>query len=369
MIPVFDVRAHDRAIADAIGAAVERVLASGRFILGAEGEQFEARFAAWLGGGHVVGVASGTDALMLALLASGIGAGDEVLTVPNTAVPTANAISAVGATPRFVEVDAATGLLDPRQIAGAVTPRTRAVIPVHLHGRMAPMEEITAIARRQRLVVIEDAAQAHGARRAGRAAGTVGDFGCFSFYPSKNLGAYGDGGAVWTADEREADRLRALRNYGQSDRYRHDSIGINSRLDELQAAILNVKLDHLDRWNAGRRAWAARYRDRLAGSGLQLPAPAADEEHVYHLFAVRVAQREAVRARLQAAGVATQVHYPIPIHLQRAYADLGGQVGAFPAAEAWCRETLSLPCSPALEEGDFEHVVTALGRALAEVSR
>jgi dTDP-4-amino-4,6-dideoxygalactose transaminase len=363
-LPVFDVRAHDRAVAAEIDAAVRRVIGSGRFVLGPEVERFESEFAAWLGGGFVVGVASGTDALALALAVAGVGPGHTVITVPNTAVPTASAISLVGARPVFVDVDPDTGLLDPERIDAAVRPDTRALVPVHLHGRAAPMEAVVAAARRHGLAVIEDTAQAHGAEWRGRRAGTWGDLGAFSFYPSKNLGAYGDGGAVWTADPATAAALRRRRNYGETERYVHDSIGVNSRLDEIQAAILRVKLPHLEAWNARRRERAARYRELLAPLPLRLPAPTPEGAHVHHLFAVRVAERAGVRAALEARGVRTQIHYPIPIHRQRAYRDLGYPPGAFPVAEAWCDETLSLPFSPVLEDNDLARVAQALGEAL-----
>jgi dTDP-4-amino-4,6-dideoxygalactose transaminase len=364
-LPVFDLRAHDAALSTEIAAAVARVLDSGWFVLGRELEAFETAFADWLGGGHVVGVASGTDALQLALTAAGVGSGDGVLTVPNTAVPTVSAITAIGAHPVFVDVHADTALIDPDAVAEAITPNCRAIIPVHLYGRAAAMGAIRDLARTHRLAVIEDAAQAHGALRAGRLVGTWGDFGCFSFYPSKNLGAYGDGGAIWTGDADDARRLREMRNYGQRDRYRHATVGVNSRLDELQAAILATKLPHLRAWNARRAELADAYRRRLAPLPVRLPGPAPPGEHVHHLFVVRVSRREQVRAGLAARGIATQVHYPIPIHLQEAYRYLGYADGAFPQAEAWCAETLSLPFSPTLCENDLARVADALAAECA----
>jgi dTDP-4-amino-4,6-dideoxygalactose transaminase len=372
ILPVFDVVAHDRAIASEITAAVTRVLASGRFVLGSEGELFETEFAAWLGGGFVVGVGSGTDALRLALIAGGVGHGDGVLTVPNTAVPTASAISAAGATPQFVDIDPDTGLIDAERIERALRPNTRALVPVHLHGRAVAMAPVLEVARRHGLVVVEDAAQAHGARCDGLPAGTLGDFGCFSFYPSKNLGAYGDAGAIWTADRDVAEQLRRLRNYGQTDRYVHETIGMNSRLDEVQAAILRAKLPHVTAWNRRRAQLAAVYRERLAPLaplGLRLPAPAPAGAHVHHLFAVRVAGRAALRERLEARGIQTQIHYPIPIHEQAAYRYLGSKHGDFPHAEAWCAQTLSLPFSPALEEDDLARVAAALAEEIAAPPR
>jgi len=363
-LPVFDLRAHDAAIAAEIEEAVRETLASGRFILGRRVARFEEAFAAWLGGGHVVGVASGTDALVLALRAAGVGLGDTVITVPNTAVPTVNAISAAGATPVFVDVDPETALLDPAGLAAALRPSTRAIVPVHLYGRALAMAPVLAFAREHGLAVIEDAAQAHGARSEGRAAGTCGDFGCFSFYPSKNLGAYGDAGAIWTADAERADLLRRLRNYGQTDRYVHETIGVNSRLDEVQAAVLLAKLPHLRAWNERRAALAGIFRSAFAGLPLVVPAPAPDGSHVYHLFTVRVRERERVREELARRGIGTEIHYPLPVHLQHAYRYLGYERGAFPAAEAWCAETLSLPFSPVLGENDAQRIARALRETL-----
>ena len=363
-LPVFDVCAHDRAILPEIETAIARVIRSGWFILGKELETFERAFAAWLGGGEVVGVASGTAAIQLALMAAGIGSGDAVLTVPNTAVPTVSAITATGARPIFVDVDPETALMDLGQVAAALTPNTRAIVPVHLYGRVVPMGALLEIAARHDLAVIEDTAQAHGAKLGGKQAGTWGQMGAYSFYPSKNLGAYGDGGAIWTGDAELAASLRQLRNYGQADRYRHESIGINSRLDEIQAAVLATKLPYMDAWNARRQALAAQLRSRLSGLALLLPAEAESGAHVFHLFVIRVKERERVRAELEARGIRTQVHYPVPVHLQEAYRFLGYRPGAFPAAEAWCRETLSLPFSPAMGENDFNRVAEALAEVL-----
>jgi dTDP-4-amino-4,6-dideoxygalactose transaminase len=364
-LPVFDLLAHDSTIAAEIADAVKDVLASGWFVLGRELERFEKAFAEWLGGGHVVGVNSGTDALRIALTAAGVGPGDTVVTVPNTAVPTVSAITAAGARPLFVDVEPETALIDPARLAATIQPDTRAIVPVHLYGRAAAMDAILEVARPRNLAVIEDAAQAHGARWKNRPAGTWGNLGCFSFYPSKNLGAYGDGGAIWTADGELAATLRKIRNYGMRERYVHDIVGINSRLDEIQAAILVTKLKHLDDWNARRVELAETYRDLLAGLPLTLPAPARQGTHVYHLFVVRAKERESLRRALAQSGIATQIHYPIPIHLQEAYGHLGYGPGAFPEAEAWCAETLSLPFSPALSENDLSRVARALRKALS----
>lgn len=363
-MPVFDVRTHDRAIAPEISKAIGRVVDSGRFILGPELERFEKALAGWLGGGFVVGVGSGTDALQIALTAAGVGSGDTVLTVPNTAVPTVSAIMAAGARPLFVDVEPGTALIDIRRIEEAIRPNTRVLIPVHLYGRATAMDQIMAIARSRGLVVVEDAAQAHGASWCGRRVGTWGDLGCFSFYPSKNLGAYGDGGAIWTADPEVAEHLRRLRNYGQADRYHHETIGINSRLDEIQAAILTTKLPHLEAWNRKRCELARFLRLRLEALPLDLPEEAEAQSHVYHLFVVRVKQRDRIRRALEQRGIRTQVHYPAPIHLQEAYRYLGYPEGSLPHAEAWCRETLSLPFSPAMSENDFSRVAEALAEVL-----
>ncbi|MCK4304436.1 MAG: DegT/DnrJ/EryC1/StrS family aminotransferase [Candidatus Eisenbacteria sp.] len=363
-MPVFDVCAHDREIAEQIEHAIMRVVRSGWFILGREVERFEETFADYLGGGFVVGVGSGTDAIQVALIVTGIGPGDTVITVPNTAVPTVSAITAVGAQPIFVDVDPATALIQPERIEEAIKPDTRAILPVHLYGRAAPMDQILEIAGKHGLAVIEDAAQAHGAYWRDRKVGTWGDLGCFSFYPSKNLGAYGDGGAIWTAEAEVAQRLRQLRNYGQADRYRHVTIGINSRLDEIQAAILATKLPHLEMWTQKRRTLAETMRQRLSDLPLTLPARADGETHVHHLFVVRVNNRDRVRRAMEERGIRTQVHYPIPIHLQEAYRYLGYRAGAFPQAEAWCLETLSLPFSPAMSENDLSLVTDALAEAV-----
>jgi len=376
LLPVFDVRAHDAGIRVQIEEAVGRVMSSGWFILGPELERFENAFATWLGegAGEVVGVGSGTDAIRIALTAAGIGAGDTVVTVPNTAVPTVSAITDAGARPVFADVDPDTALIDPDRIAEAIRPDTRAIVPVHLYGRIAPMDEIVAIARKHDLVVIEDAAQAHGAALHDRRAGTWGDYGCFSFFPSKNVGAYGDGGALWVKGPAQARAARHLRNYGQTDRYRHDTVGINSRLDEIQAAILGAKLEHLEMWNQRRRDLALRLDallEPLCGPGLRLPrslARATDARHVYHLYVVRVAKRESVRAALQEAGIGSQVHYPVPVHHQESYRYLGYAAGSFPEAEAWCAETLSLPFSPALGENDLSRVADAMGKAIRDVA-
>jgi dTDP-4-amino-4,6-dideoxygalactose transaminase len=345
----------------AVRAAIDRVVGSGWFVLGPEVEAFEAEFAAATGAAHAVGVGTGTDALALALRAVGVGAGDEVITTPLSAAYTALAILMVGAVPRFADVDPVRLTLDPRAIEGVVTLSTRAIVPVHLYGQAADMEGIAEVAARHGLFIIEDCCQAHLATSAGRPVGTIGAAGAFSFYPTKNLGALGDGGAVITADRALADRVKRLRNGGQVDRYRHEEPGVNSRLDELQAAILRARLPHLGSWTMRRRQLAALYRDVLAKGQVQLLAE-SDAGHVYHLFVVRVGGRDGARDHLQrrllGEGIETLVHYPIPIPQQAAFA--GGPRDECPEAAAACREVLSLPLHPRLTERELTDVATAV---------
>jgi dTDP-4-amino-4,6-dideoxygalactose transaminase len=360
MIPALDLRASYRAIGPELEDAALRVLRSGRYILGEEVAAFEAEFASFCGARHVVGVDSGTSALHLALRAAGIGPGDEVITVPMTFVATVAAILCGGARPVFVDIDPHTWTLDAALLELAITPRTKAVVPVHLHGRMADMVRICEIARRNNLLVIEDAAQSHGAQLQGRAAGTYGDLGCFSFYPGKNLGACGDAGAVATDRADLAHRIRVLRDWGQEKKYVHATKGFNNRLDEIQAALLRVKLPHLERWTEARRRIAAEYDAGLAGLPLTTPVPGAGKEHVYHVYAIRVTDRDRVARRLAEQGVQTNIHYPSPVHLQPAYKDLGYEDGAFPAAEAMARECLSLPIYPEMSEQQVATVCAAV---------
>jgi dTDP-4-amino-4,6-dideoxygalactose transaminase len=363
-VPVCDLKAQHLVMEAEVRAALDRVLSRAWFILGEELTAFEEEFASFLGAPHVVGVASGTDAIHLALRALDIGAGDHVLTAPNSAVPTAAAIVAAGAVPCFADVDPATGLLDPASVERHLDVTVKALVPVHLYGRCAPMDAILDLARRRGIPVVEDAAQAHGATWRGRAAGTMGTIGCFSFYPSKNLGACGDAGACTTGDPRLAARLRRLRNYGERDRYHSVEFGINSRLDELQAAVLRVKLPHLAGWNLRRRELAAAYRHHLAGLPLALAPFENPQEEVVHLFVARVARRDRLRAELQSRGVMTQVHYPLPIHLHPAYAHLGFGPGAFPVAEERAEQIVSLPLYPEMTARQFNRVTTALAEAL-----
>ena len=342
-VPFLDLHAAYLELKPEIDAAIARVLDSGWYILGPEVEAFEAEYAAYCEAEHAIGVANGLDALHLALLAMGVGPGDEVIVPSNTYIATWLAVSQCGATPVPVEPVEATYNIDPARIEAAITPATRVILPVHLYGQPADLDPILAIARKHGLRVLEDAAQAHGARYKGRRIGAHGDAVAWSFYPGKNLGALGDGGAVTTNDPELADRIRVLRNYGSRVKYVNEVKGFNSRLDPIQAAVLRVKLRVLDEWNARRRAIAHRYLEGLAGSGLVLPQVPEWAEPVWHLFVVRHPERDALAKRLAEAGVGTLIHYPVPPHLQAAYAEMGFGVGAFPVAERMAREVVSLP--------------------------
>ena len=363
-IPFLDLKATYLELKDEIDAAVSRVLASGWYLIGGELEAFEAEFAAYTGARHCIGVANGLDALHLALRAMDIGPGDEVLVPSNTYIATWLAVSQCGATPVPVEPDERTYNMDPRRIEDAITPRTRAILPVHLYGQPADMAPILACAKKRGLKVLSDGAQAHGARYRNAAIGGLGDATAWSFYPGKNLGAYGDAGAVTTDDPELAARLRVLRNYGSRVKYVNDVQGYNSRLDEMQAAILRVKLRHMDTWNARRADVAARYQAALSQSPLILPTVIPEATPVWHLYVVRHPQRDALQRELQALGVQTLIHYPIPPHRQQAYAELGLTAGSFPLAEAMAGSVLSLPISPHLSSDDQAAVVDAVGRAV-----
>ncbi len=359
-IPFTDLAALHRSIAAEIEAAGRRVMERGWFILGPELEQFERQFAAYCERAYAVGVGNGTDALALALRACGIGAGDEVITVAHTFIATALAISACGATPVFVDVDPATLTLDPDRAAAAVGARTRAIIPVHLYGRCADMDAIVALARDRNLWVIEDAAQAHGATYKGRKAGSLGHLGCFSFYPTKNLGACGDGGAVVTSDPELDRRLRRLRNYGQTVKYHHETSGVNSRLDELQAAILSVKLKYLDGWNAARARIAAAYFQSLENDLRPGGAP-PPQGHAQHLFPILAANRDELQARLAGESIQTQIHYPLPAHLQPVYRSLPHRLGGpLAVTERVARQELSLPLFPTMTRNQAARVIRAV---------
>jgi len=359
-IPFLDLLAQYRSIKDEVDAAVASVLASAHFVLGPEVEAFEREFAAYCGTAQCVGVNSGTSALHLALLAAGIGPGDEVVTVGHTFVATVAAVRYAGATPVLVDVRQECSTIDVELVERAITPRTRAIIPVHLYGQCADMDPICEIARAHGLVIVEDAAQAHGAFYRGRRAGSVGDMGCFSFYPGKNLGAYGEGGAVVTSDPVLADRLRVLRDHGQTQKYQHDVLGYNMRLEAVQAAVLRVKLRRLDGWNSDRRRVADAYRRHLQGAGVRLAADMAHGEPVHHVFPVFTPDRDRLRARLAESGIAASIHYPVPVHLQPAFADLGLGAGSLPVTERLAAETLSLPMYPELDEEAVRRVAAAV---------
>jgi len=362
MIPFLDLRAQYAAIGPELERAMLEVLRSGDYVMGTPVSDFEDAFAAYCGAREAVALNTGTSALHLALLAAGIGPGDEVITVPMTFVATVAAILYTGATPVFVDIDPLTWTMDATAIEAAITPRTKAIVPVHLHGRIADMDAITPIARRHGLWLIEDAAQAHGARRNGISAGTFGDIGCFSFYPGKNLGACGEGGGIVTDRADLAESIRCLRDWGQNGKYNHVRHGFNFRMDALQGAALDVKLRHLDGWTAARRRIAALYDRALAGTGVQLPAKSVGDDHAYHVYAIRVNDRDNVRARLAQAGISTGIHYPRPVHLQPAYAQLGHGSGHFPVSEAMAVETLSLPIYPELADSAVEQIAWAVSQ-------
>ena len=355
-----DLRPQHREIRAEIDAVLGQVLDDGWFILGKQGEAFEQEFADYCGVAHCVGVGSGTEAIHRALLACGVQPGDDVVTSSLTAVPTASAISFAGARPVFADVDPRTFTLDPSRLEAAITPRTKAILPVHLYGQVADMDPILEIGRRHGIPVVEDACQAHGAEYKGRRAGSIGTLGTFSFYPTKNLGACGDGGAVTTDDPELADRLRLLRSYGQRKRYYHESKGFNSRMDEMQAAILRVKLHHLNRWNEVRRAKAALYNSLLRG--VDTPFEADYARHIYHLYVIRSPRRDELQRYLADHGIGTLIHYPVPVHLQEAYADLGLLPGSLPATEECAREILSLPLYPELPDEQIAQVAEAIDR-------
>ncbi|MDR1069549.1 MAG: DegT/DnrJ/EryC1/StrS family aminotransferase [Gracilibacteraceae bacterium] len=369
-IPLLDLQAQYENIKTEIDAAVLGVLRSGRFILGPEGEALEREIAAFCGVSHAVGVASGTDALLLTLRALGVGAGDEVVTTPFTFFATAETIAALGATPVFADIDPATLNMDLTGLERYFTPRTKAIVAVHIFGLMPDMERLEAIAAAHGIPVVEDAAQAVGAARNGKRAGAWGRAGAFSFFPTKNLGAYGDGGMVATSDADLADRLRVLRFHGCRVKYYHEEIGCNSRLDEIQAAVLRVKLRYLPAWNEARRRvadfYAAAFADLAAAGRLILPGSEPGSEPVYHLYVLRTAERERLAVGLRARGVASAVYYPVPLHLQKAFAALGHRDGDLPRAERACREALAIPCYPELTPAQLEYIAAAARAALED---
>jgi dTDP-4-amino-4,6-dideoxygalactose transaminase len=366
-IPLVDLHAQYRAIRADVLAAVADVLDGMRLTLGPNVAAFEEEFARYCGASHCIGVGSGTEALFLALRAAGVGPGDEVIVPGHTFIATAEAVSLAGATPVIVDVEPVSRCLNPALIESAINARTRAIIPVHMHGQMADMDAIMPIARRHGLIVIEDAAQAHGAELLGRRAGTMGDLGCFSFYCSKNLGAYGEAGAITTSNDEFAARLRLLRSHGDAGRYEHIALGTNSRLDELQAAILRVKLPHLDAWNAARAAHAARLAARLTESlrdlDLELPEVAPGRVHIFHHFAILTSERDALRQRLAELGVMTGIHYPQPLHLHTPYRELGYRAGDLPVSERITSSVLSLPMYAELSDAQVSRIADAVQQA------
>ena len=366
-VPFVDLRSQYLSIKKEIDEAIARVLDTTSFVLGREVEAFEAAFAEYTGARFCIGVNNGTAAIQLAVTACGLGAGDEVIVPANTFFASAEAVSTAGATPAFVDADADSYNIDPAKIEAAITERTRAILPVHLYGQSADLDAIFEIAERHNLIVIEDAAQAHGSLYKGRRVGALGRAGCFSFYPGKNLGAYGEGGAVVTNDEEVARRVRLLRDHGSERKYHHEIIGYNFRLEGIQGAVLNVKLRHLDNWNDLRRAHAARYNALLGESGLTLPREMPYAQHVYHLYVVQSEARESLQQSLSESGVQTGIHYPIPIHLQPAYATLGYSRGDFPEAERQAERVLSLPMFPELTEAQLKRVAEAIGKAQVRV--
>jgi dTDP-4-amino-4,6-dideoxygalactose transaminase len=361
VIPFLDLKAQYQSIKTEIDAAIQSVLDSTQFVLGDRVAAFERDFAAYCQAKEAVAVNTGTSALHLSLLALGIGPGDEVITVPFTFVASVSSVCYTGAKPVFVDIDPNSFTMDVAQIERAITPRTKAILPVHLYGQMADMDPILAIADRHGIPVLEDACQAHGAEYRGRRAGSMGSAGCFSFYPGKNLGAYGEGGAVVTNDEALAKKVRLLRDWGQTQRYHHTFKGFNYRMEGFQGAILEVKLKHLERWTELRRQHARQYDSLLRGSDVvRAPEQLDGRRHVYHIYAVRTADRNALQRQLQAEGVQTGLHYPIPVHLQEAHADLGYKAGDFPESEAAARETLSLPMFPEMTATQVDQVVAAV---------
>ncbi|HKY05052.1 MAG TPA: DegT/DnrJ/EryC1/StrS family aminotransferase [Blastocatellia bacterium] len=359
-VPFGDLRRQYSANRERIDSAIGRVLEGGWFVLGREVETFEQEFAAYLGAKHAIGVGSGTDAIHLALRAVGVGAGDEVVTAANTCVPTASAVSLAGAVPVPVDVDPVSYTIDPAKIKAAITSKTKAILPVHLYGQAADMDALSTVSRETGIPVIEDVAQGHGAVYRDKKLGTMGEAGCFSFYPSKNLGAYGDGGAVVTDSRELAERLKRLRNYGEARRYHHTSIGFNSRLDEIQAAILRAKLVELDRSNARRREIAALYNREITNPLVTKPVELEYGRHNYHLYVVRCDERDLLQQHLADLGVQTLIHYPIPIHLQEAYRWLDVRPGACPVAERCAGEVLSLPIFPELTDEEALYVAASV---------
>lgn len=368
--PFLDLKAQFASIRDEVMAAIERVMESQHFILGPEVEALENEIAAFIGARHAVTCASGSDALLLSLMAIGVGPGDEVITTPFTFGATAGSIARLHARPVFVDIDPSTFNIDVSRIGSAITPRTKAILPVHLFGLVADMDEIRRVGHDHNLPIVEDAAQSIAACYRGENAGTIGSFGCFSFFPSKNLGCAGDGGVITTNDAEFAHKLRMLRTHGCRKKYEYDCVGVNSRLDALQAAMLRVKLRHLESWTEARRRNAGVYRELFRAAGLEravtLPVDPSESRHVYNQFVVRVPDRERLRTHLQRRGVPTEIYYPGPLHLQPAFASLGYKQGDFPEAERACREALALPIYPELTFAQQQSVVAAIAEFIAD---
>jgi len=365
VIPFVDLKAQYRSIKEEVDAAITRVLESCQFSLGSEVAAFEEEFAAYCGTGGAVAVNSGTSALHLALLAAGIGPGDEVITTPFTFVATAAAVHYTGARPVYVDIEPRSFNIDPRLIEAAITPHTKAILPVHLYGQPADMDPILEVARRHRLLVIEDACQAHGAEYKGRRVGGLGDLGCFSFYPGKNLGAYGEGGIVVSSNPDYLRTIRMLRDWGQEKKYHHVLRGYNYRMEGIQGAILRVKLRHLEAWTEARRAHAARYDALLAGSAVETPLAMPYARHVYHIYAIRASRRDALQQALTAEQIQTGIHYPIPVHLQPAYADPAFPRESLPHAERAASQVLSLPMFAEMTEAQVDKICAAVRAASA----
>jgi dTDP-4-amino-4,6-dideoxygalactose transaminase len=364
-VPYLDLKAQYRSIKPEIDQAVARVLDSCQFVLGPEVAEFENEFASYCGTTECIALNSGTSALHLALLAAGVGPGDEVITVPFTFVASVATILYAGAKPVLVDIEPRTFNMNPDALEAAISPRTKAIVPVHLYGHPADMDPILELARKHKLVVIEDAAQAHGAKYKGRSSGSIGDIACFSFYPAKNLGAYGEGGAVTTTDPEYARTIRMLRDWGQDRKYHHLLHGYNYRMEGFQGAILRVKLRHLERWTQTRRAIVKTYNDRLAGADVVRPSETPWARHVYHLYTLRADNRDSLQAALQNAGIQTGIHYSTPVHLQPAYTALGYGPGSFPESEKAALEVLSLPLYPELSDSQIEDVAKAVMQATA----
>lgn len=357
-----DLRRQYFSIKEEIDEAISKVLEKGWYILGENVESFEKEFAAYCGAEFAIGVGSGTEALHLALLACGVQPADEVITVPNTAIPTISAISFANATPIFVDIDPQSYTMNPSKIEERITRKTKVILPVHLYGHPADMDPILEIARHYNLKVIEDAAQAHGAKYKSEQVGTLGDMGCFSFYPSKNLGAYGDGGIVVSNDMELANKICLLRNYGQEKRYYHTIKGFNSRLDEMQAAILRIKLKYLDDWNEKRRKNAAAYCQLIENNSIGKPNDADFAYHIFHLFVIRCERRNELQAFLNKKEIGTFIHYPIPVHLQKAYLNLGLPKGNYPITEKYAEQILSLPMFPELVSEEIEYISSSINK-------